>query len=313
VNQCSEDRPEHQPKPVVAIAEKVAEAYSSLGILRAVVPYISGVGPAIDAMLGTRGQNIAMRRLQSTIDELKRQAQALDETTVDREFLQSEDFYDLIWRVLEKGQRTVDEEKVRLYIRVLLRSAWGVPHRESAEEYLNLLSDLSPTEIHLASILFYCHPDTRIPTGEHGHNRRKFQEASGRVRACHPLSAIPRAGATPGRGARPLGPARGRRSGAAFARLWRRPPSLFQTTVAPLAGTTDSRWLAGGVPTPPGLAAARSQGAARRPQPVPRPALFSVLAGHPSSRPSARPRSTSSCAAVHTRTCSANQNFTTFQ
>jgi len=150
---------------VLAKAEAaVATVYSDLAALRAIVAAIPILGASIDAFLGTRGQTITARRLRDAIKELERQASQLDQSKVDARYLESEDFFDLLWRAFERGMRTSQKEKVRLYVRVLLRSTEAPAHRENAQEYLELLADLTVTEVRVASALYKLQKDAK-PTG----------------------------------------------------------------------------------------------------------------------------------------------------
>jgi hypothetical protein len=140
--------------------EAISTSYAQLTPLRGAIAALAALGlpfslvSALDSLLATRGQNIAARRLKRTIDEIARQAQALDEVKLDRNYLESEEFYDLSWSVFQKGQRTSKQEKVQLYVRVLLRSAQGPPYLENAQEYVDLLSELSMVEVQVASAIY---------------------------------------------------------------------------------------------------------------------------------------------------------------
>ena len=65
----------------------------------------------------------------------------------------------MTWSVFQKGQRTSKREKVQLYVRVLLRSAESPPHLENAQEYVDLLSELSMIEVQVASAMYSSQQD----------------------------------------------------------------------------------------------------------------------------------------------------------
>lgn len=138
--------------------EEISTTYSRLTPLRAAVAAIPLVGSTIDAFLGTRGQNIAAQRLERTIQGIQRQIVAVDMSKLDGAFLESEEFYDLLWRAFEEGQRTANHQKVALYVRILLQSLQAPPFRENAHEYLALLAELSSTEIQVAAAAYRHRP-----------------------------------------------------------------------------------------------------------------------------------------------------------
>ncbi|MGD0113454.1 MAG: hypothetical protein ABSD48_16470 [Armatimonadota bacterium] len=131
-----------------------SEYYAQLGALRAAIQLIPIVGPPIDTLIGTRGANITVRRLNALLEELRNQAAKLDASKIDHEYLESESFFDIVRRAFEQSQRTAAEENLRLYARILLRTAEGAAYRENAQEYLDLVSGLSMPEIRISSALY---------------------------------------------------------------------------------------------------------------------------------------------------------------
>lgn len=134
--------------------ERLSESYSENSAIRALVNVIPVLGSPIDALLGTRGQNYSTQRLQRTIDQLNAQCADLDGTKLDSRFLESEEFFDLVRSVFEQGQRTSDGDKVRLYVRILLRRAQAAPYSENAQEYLDLIAGLSGPEVRVAAAAY---------------------------------------------------------------------------------------------------------------------------------------------------------------
>ena len=172
MNQCSQDRPEEQDGGLEKLGEDLLVGYANQPFLRfiasiaSLTPHYGWLVAALNTVAGTKAGNIANRRAKRDAEEIIRQARGIDESKLDKGFLESEEGCDLLWQVFEKGQRTRHAEKARLYVRILLQAAQGARHRESAEEYINLLFDMNPTDIHLASVLFHYHPSTKTPTDQ---------------------------------------------------------------------------------------------------------------------------------------------------
>lgn len=152
----------NEPRPLPARIRDIAtqaehaltENYSRSTPARTLVASIPVVGSPIDAFLGTRGQNIASRRFEGTVMALSDECGRLDEEKIDRDYLESEAFFDLIWRLFEKGQRTRDQERVRAYAQTVRVSIEDPSFREDAEGSLDLLSELTPAEFRLAAELY---------------------------------------------------------------------------------------------------------------------------------------------------------------
>lgn len=64
-------------------------------------------------------------------------------------YINSEEFYDTIRRVIEYSIRTRDQEKIRWYCRILIGSALldNIKERHSAEDFLIFLSELKETDL----------------------------------------------------------------------------------------------------------------------------------------------------------------------
>jgi hypothetical protein len=139
-------------------AEAIAtERYSECGILRSCIAAIPIIGGPLDALVGTRGQNITQRRLEATISALSSVFLDAQQTNVDREYLESEDFFDLMNRVFRASLRTRHDEKRLLFAKIVKHSVLNQVFRHEAELYLKIIDELSPEEFRLASIL-HAHP-----------------------------------------------------------------------------------------------------------------------------------------------------------
>lgn len=79
--------------------------------------------------------------------------QGVKEDSIDQEFLTSETFIDLVLNAVDTAARTRDREKIRLVAQILRGAiVEGERGDYSPEEYLHLISDLTPQELKVAFV-----------------------------------------------------------------------------------------------------------------------------------------------------------------
>jgi len=139
-------------------AQQQAEAaiYSAISILLSGVPYVGALWSEIRSY---RAQEVMESRLSHMNRELIRQMEGVREEAVNQEYLNSEAFFDFIGKAVGTVLRTRDREKAT-YIASILKGAILSPNQENhlaedlAEEYLYLVSDLTPQELRVARTLY---------------------------------------------------------------------------------------------------------------------------------------------------------------
>jgi len=139
-------------------AQRRAEAaiYSALGIVLSEVPLL---GSAFNELRTYRAQQYMENRLSDLNSDLRRLLEGVKEEAVNQEYLRSEAFFDFIGKAVETVLRTRDREKVA-YIASILKGAILSSDQEKhlaedlAEEYLYLVSDLTPQELRVARTLY---------------------------------------------------------------------------------------------------------------------------------------------------------------
>jgi hypothetical protein len=152
-------------------AEEASEAYERNTALRTLVVAIPGIGSSLDLVLSSGGRRFE-ERIRDLIDALKKDMQERMETvadsTLDKEYLESDEFFDLVIKALDATIRTRDERKRRPYARILTESTIRSKREgHSPEEYLDLIADLTPRELYVARMLYTDWP------GEGDENRER--------------------------------------------------------------------------------------------------------------------------------------------
>ena len=134
---------------------KAVQVYSNNTVLRVIVNAIPYIGGSLDVLLWGRGHRIAQERLKSLLEQLQTDMGTLNENMIDRTFIESEEWFDLVVKTLESAARTRDSEKIRLYSRILRNSVIRRKRETySPEEYLTILAELTPREVELAKAIY---------------------------------------------------------------------------------------------------------------------------------------------------------------
>jgi hypothetical protein len=130
-----EDIPmDEEPTKLSPLSGKLDEAsvwYEKTFWLRAVIqglpslpPEVGGlsIGGPIDTLLASRGSQIARKRLEELIFQVSRRLESVEEGSLDRSFLQSDEFFDILRESIRIAARTSSEEK-RVRIAAFLAGA----------------------------------------------------------------------------------------------------------------------------------------------------------------------------------------------
>jgi len=135
--------------------DRAVELYTEQRWLRAAVQLVPfGVGSAIDALITTRGGELARRRVESLLEDLRTAIDQVGQDKVDRAFVGSEEWDDLVIRAFRAAAETRDREKLRILAAILGGSA-SVERDPAldAEALLSAVTELSPADVELARVL----------------------------------------------------------------------------------------------------------------------------------------------------------------
>jgi len=131
------------------------EKYSENALLRASISAIPFIGSPLDVFLATKIQKIVNDRIMNLFNELKEEMNTLESKIVDKDYIDSEEFFDLFIKTIEMTAKTRSKEKVKLYAK-LLKGAVKFQDRKkySPEEYLQVLSELTIKELEVARAIY---------------------------------------------------------------------------------------------------------------------------------------------------------------
>ena len=155
--------------------DKAAEFYANANWLRTAIVGASGIAgifnPVVPAFVGaldvaitSKAQQIAQRRLDELCLAYEQEMDKISAASVDKDYIESEAFFDLVFQAWEATKRTRHNEKIRLYAKVLVGS---VPQQDreqhEPEDYLNVLSSMSYREFYLASAMYEQQKERPLP------------------------------------------------------------------------------------------------------------------------------------------------------
>jgi hypothetical protein len=84
-----------------------------------------------------------------TIQDLHGEMTQINEAMIDKPFLTTEEFYDILRKTIESCLRTRHNNKIRLYCKILAGSVivYNRTERNSVQDFLSFISELSPTDL----------------------------------------------------------------------------------------------------------------------------------------------------------------------
>jgi hypothetical protein len=129
-------------------AEEFSVAYEDKMLVRAAVAAIPVIGSSLDLVFSSAGQ-ASRERIHRLIDEMKdymqERMETIENSAFDREYLESEEFRDLVMRAFDATIRTRDAAQRRTYAQILTESTIrSAREGHTPEEYLDLIAALTP-------------------------------------------------------------------------------------------------------------------------------------------------------------------------
>lgn len=139
----------------------LSESYSEHFLLRAGVNLIPCIGGALDIFVAGRGEKIAKKRIENFIEELKIELKDFNEKKLDKEYLESECFFDLIINTFKKVVINRTKEKTKLFAKIIKNSISNESQKNHDEPfiYLDTISELSEQEMILANKIYIMQKD----------------------------------------------------------------------------------------------------------------------------------------------------------
>lgn len=182
-----EEEKKDKPLDLERIAEETSIAYENNIALRALVSIIPGVGSSFDLMLADGGRKYRERIFRALEDlnvDMKERLETVEESALDKEFLNSDEFFDLMMKFFDTTIKSRDATKRRMSARILTEAAiLSYGEQYTAEEYLDLIADLTPRELAIARALHKEQIERRYEDLEEGEAQQAWKAWQDSVRA----------------------------------------------------------------------------------------------------------------------------------
>lgn len=135
---------------------QISKGYADQTMIRAAINLIPAVGGSLDLLLSSSGQNFVIRRIEKLISELSEQIGELNESKINHAFFEKEEGFDLVIKVFTSASRTRQNEKLKLYAKIIKGALTeGKEYQEEEPElYLQIVEELSVKELRVAKCLY---------------------------------------------------------------------------------------------------------------------------------------------------------------
>jgi len=141
----------------VKISE-ITSMYAENTPLRIILTNILPVfGPSIDLALLSYADEIYKKRIEIALENLNSELNLLRITTLDKNFIKSESFFDIFRLYLEKSIRTRQKEKIQYYARLLTETIRIPETIEQTEQDIEKIASLSISDLLLMKHMYEKH------------------------------------------------------------------------------------------------------------------------------------------------------------
>lgn len=168
-------------KPAVNYSEKYCENID----LRTVIRNLPGIGQALDDLFAYKGSKILKKRINLFFKKTHEKLKKIDEEKIDKEYLESEEFFYIFQRILRQVSLSEEKEKVELFRNIFIKSikidGASVYYKE---RFVNMLADLSIIHI---EILKYYYEREKVFLTEHRGSAQCFTSFSAIVQKLNSL------------------------------------------------------------------------------------------------------------------------------
>jgi hypothetical protein len=146
---------EEKPPSLRESLETSLEIIAEDPVLRILLKRIPLVGDSLTELAAGKGQQIIEARRDEFLQLLAQHLATLEQLTVRKDYFLTPEGFDLLIKALDEARKTRSKEKRDLYARILKGAIIDFEQKEySTEEYLYLISDLTPQEIKVARSLY---------------------------------------------------------------------------------------------------------------------------------------------------------------
>jgi predicted transcriptional regulator len=132
---------ESTPNKIINNSKEIIRAILKIGLM-------GPIGTAIDELFYGIGERLRAKRVEKLVYYLQEELEKMEIEKVNTEYLKSEEFHDLLLRVIDKSVRTRHDEKIRIFSKILSGSIFSeIPETEDLEDFTEIIANLTMTDI----------------------------------------------------------------------------------------------------------------------------------------------------------------------
>lgn len=156
--------------PPDQVDDLLTEIVNKDPIVPAAISLVPYVGGSLATFFSSKWQQVSRERTEALLKQFGEELRALDERSINKEYFDTEEGFDVLLKATEASAKTRNEEKRHLFARILVgaTSTHSARGEYSPEEYLNLISELTEKELQIARTIYSRHhqnsPEDIAPT-----------------------------------------------------------------------------------------------------------------------------------------------------
>jgi hypothetical protein len=126
--------------------DEICEMYSKTPLLRAFINAIPYIGGSLDIVLSEQWNAIYERRVEDLLYQLSEDLKNLEDK-VDKEYITSEDFFDLAYKILQESVKTRLKEKRILFSKIIRDSITTQRDTQETEEVIDIIISMNQKDL----------------------------------------------------------------------------------------------------------------------------------------------------------------------
>jgi hypothetical protein len=127
--------------------DEICEKYSKIPLLRAFVNAIPYIGGSLDVVLSEQWNAIYERRVEHLLHQLSEDLKNLEDK-VDKEYITSEGFFDLVYKILQESVKTRLDEKRKLFSKIIRDSITTQRDTQETEEVIDIIISMNQKDLY---------------------------------------------------------------------------------------------------------------------------------------------------------------------
>lgn len=148
------EKPKGKKRDIEKVLATASEKYSENTRMRTIVCGIPYVGGSLDVLFTSKGRKIVARRIESLFTSLKNEVSDITENTINKSYLDSEEFFDLVVHCINSAVKTRSKDKIILLSKIIKEAITTKDVTSITEEdLLYVIDDLNAKDLNFIKFL----------------------------------------------------------------------------------------------------------------------------------------------------------------